>query len=431
MSIGILAIVAVLILSFLRVPLGFSLLTVSLVGIALIMDTEVALSLLPMTISEAVLSYELAVVPMFILMGNVISRTGISRDLFTSANAFFGHIRGGLSLSTMVACAGFSAVCGSSYATAATMSKVAYPSMRSYGYSEGLATATIAAGGTLGILIPPSIILVIYGILTQSNIGDLFIAGVVPGLLGLVMYMGCIYLISVLNPATAPQGERMDWKIRLSSLKGVWSFLFIFALIIGGLYLKWFSPTEAAGIGAGIALLVAALSGKLSLKTLREVLLETAYTSVALYSVLFGALLFSKLISYSGLADGILETVQAAGVEGVGLIIMILLVFLLLGCVMDSLAIILIFVPLFSPLIMAQGFDLVWFGIVVVVATEIALITPPIGMNVFVLRAALPDVPVATVFKGLLPFIMTDVLRLALLITFPGIALWLVALSGG
>ncbi|MCB1639540.1 MAG: TRAP transporter large permease subunit, partial [Thiothrix sp.] len=335
MSIGILAIVAVLILSFLRVPLGFSLLTVSLVGIALIMDTEVALSLLPMTISEAVLSYELAVVPMFILMGNVISRTGISRDLFTSANAFFGHIRGGLSLSTMVACAGFSAVCGSSYATAATMSKVAYPSMRSYGYSEGLATATIAAGGTLGILIPPSIILVIYGILTQSNIGDLFIAGVVPGLLGLVMYMGCIYLISVLNPATAPQGERMDWKIRLSSLKGVWSFLFIFALIIGGLYLKWFSPTEAAGIGAGIALLVAALSGKLSLKTLREVLLETAYTSVALYSVLFGALLFSKLISYSGLADGILETVQAAGVEGVGLIIMILLVFLLLGCVMD------------------------------------------------------------------------------------------------
>ncbi|HPQ95987.1 MAG: TRAP transporter large permease [Thiothrix sp.] len=431
MSIGILAIIAVLALSFLRVPLGFSLLTVSLTGIALVMDTEVALSLLPMTISEAVLSYELAVVPMFILMGNVISRTGISRDLFASANAFFGHIRGGLSLSTMVACAGFSAVCGSSYATAATMSRVAYPSMRRYGYSEGLATATIAAGGTLGILIPPSIILVIYGILTQSNIGDLFIAGVVPGLLGLVMYMGCIYLISMLNPAVAPKGERVDWKTRLSSLKGVWSFLFIFALIIGGLYLKWFSPTEAAGIGAGIALLVAALSGKLDLKTLREVLLETAYTSVALYTVLFGALLFSKLISYSGLADGILEYVQAAGLQGVSLIIMILLVFLVLGCVMDSLAIILIFVPLFSPLIEAQGFDLVWFGIVVVVATEIALITPPIGMNVFVLRAALPGVPVATVFRGLVPFIMTDILRLALLITFPGLALWLVALSSG
>lgn len=431
MTIGMLAIIAVLVLSFLRVPLAFSLLTVSMVSISLLMGFDVALTLLPMTLSEAVLSYELAVVPMFILMGNVISRTGISKDLFLSANAFFGHIRGGLSLSTMVACAGFSAVCGSSYATAATMSKVAYPSMRRYGYSEGLATATIAAGGTLGILIPPSIILVIYGILTQTNIGDLFIAGVLPGLLGLAMYMACIWIISLLKPDSAPRGETTDWKTRLSSLKGVWSFIFIFALIIGGLYLKWFSPTEAAGIGAGIALIVATLSGKMNLKVLREVLLETAYTSVALYTVLFGALLFSKFISYSGLADGILEFVQAAGVEGIALLIMILLVFLVLGCVMDSLAIILIFVPLFAPLIVAEGHDLVWFGIVVVVATEIALITPPIGMNVFVLRATLPDVPLATIFKGLLPFVLTDIVRLVLLILFPVIALGLVKLSAG
>lgn len=431
MTIGMLAIIAVLVLSFLRVPLAFSLLTVSLVSISLLMGFDVALTLLPMTISEAVLSYELAVVPMFILMGNVISRTGISKELFISANAFFGHIRGGLSLSTMVACAGFSAVCGSSYATAATMSKVAYPSMRRYGYSEGLATATIAAGGTLGILIPPSIILVIYGILTQTNIGDLFIAGVLPGLLGLAMYMACIWIISLLKPDSAPRGETTDWKTRLSSLKGVWSFIFIFALIIGGLYLKWFSPTEAAGIGAGIALMVATLSGKMNLKVLREVLLETAYTSVALYTVLFGALLFSKFISYSGLADGILEFVQAAGVEGIALLVMILLVFLVLGCVMDSLAIILIFVPLFAPLIVAEGHDLVWFGIVVVVATEIALITPPIGMNVFVLRATLPDVPIATIFKGLLPFVLTDIVRLILLILFPVIALGLVELSAG
>ncbi|MEZ5535381.1 MAG: TRAP transporter large permease [Thiolinea sp.] len=430
MTIGLLAIFAVLLLSFLRVPLAFSLLTVSLAAIALLMGTDVALTLLPMTISEAVLSYELAVVPMFILMGNVISRTGISKELFNSANAFFGHIRGGLALSTMVACAGFSAVCGSSYATAATMSKVAYPSMRRYGYAEGLATATIAAGGTLGILIPPSIILVIYGILTQTNIGDLFIAGVVPGLLGLVMYMTCIWIISLWKPDSAPRGEKTDWKTRLSSLKGVWAFIFIFALIIGGLYLKWFSPTEAAGIGAGIALLVATFSGKMTLKLLREVLLETAYTSVTLYAVLFGALLFSKFVSYSGLADGILEFVQAAGVEGLALVVMILLVFLVLGCVMDSLAIILIFVPLFAPLIVAEGHDLVWFGIVVVVATEIALITPPIGMNVFVLRATLPDVPIVTIFKGLVPFILTDVLRLSLLIAFPAIALWLVQLSG-
>lgn len=431
MTIGVMAIIAVLILAFLRIPLGFALLTVSLAGLTMLMGFDVALTLLPMTISEAVLSYELAVVPMFILMGNVISRTGISHDLFRSANAFFGHVRGGLALSTMVACAGFSAVCGSSYATAATMSKVAYPSMREHGYSEELSTATIAAGGTLGILIPPSIILVIYGILTQTNIGDLFIAGVVPGILGLVMYMLAIYLVSLSRPDSAPAGERTDWKGRLASLKGVWSFLFIFALIIGGLYMKWFSPTEAAGIGAGIALTIATLSGKMSIPVLKDVLLDTARTSIILYTVLFGASLFSKLISYSGLADGILEMVSAQGISGLMLMLMIIMVFLLLGCVMDSLAIILIFVPLFAPLIDAQGYDLVWFGIVVVVATEIALITPPLGMNVFVLRATLPEVQLTTIFKGLVPFIGMDLLRLALLTTFPAITLWLVKLSSG
>lgn len=429
MTIGVIAIIAVLLLAFLRVPLGFALLTVSLVALTLLMGFDVALTLLPMTISEAVLSYELAVVPMFILMGNVISRTGISHDLFRSANAFFGHVRGGLALSTMVACAGFSAVCGSSYATAATMSKVAYPSMRQHGYSEGLATATIAAGGTLGILIPPSIILVIYGILTQTNIGDLFIAGVIPGILGLVMYMLAIYLVSLAQPDSAPAGEKSNWKERLTSLKGVWSFLFIFALIIGGLYMKWFSPTEAAGIGAGIALIIATISGKMNIPVLKDVLLDTARTSIILYTVLFGALLFSKLISYSGLADGILEMVSTFGISGLMLMLMIILVFLLLGCVMDSLAIILIFVPLFAPLIDAQGYDLVWFGIIVVVATEIALITPPLGMNVFVLRATLPDVPLVTIFKGLVPFIGMDLLRLALLTAFPAITLWLVQLS--
>ena len=431
MTIGVLAIIAVLILAFLKVPLGFALLTVSLGGLTLLMDFDVAMTLLPMTISEGVLSYELAVVPMFIMMGNVISRTGISHDLFKSANAFFGHIRGGLALSTMVACAGFSAVCGSSYATAATMSKVAYPSMRKHGYSEGLATATIAAGGTLGILIPPSIILVIYGIITQTNIGDLFIAGVVPGILGLMMYMLAIYLVSLWNPESAPAGERTNWKGRIASLKGVWAFVFIFTLIIGGLYLKWLSPTEAAGIGAGIALIVATLSGKMSLPILKDVLMDTARTSIILYTVLFGALLFSKLISYSGLADGILEQVAAFGISGLMLMLVIILVFLVLGCVMDSLAIILIFVPLFAPLIEAQGYDLVWFGIVVVVATEIALITPPLGMNVFVMRATLPEVPLTTIFKGLVPFIGVDLIRLALLTAFPAITLWLVKLSSG
>ena len=362
---------------------------------------------------------------MFILMGNVISKTGIAHDLLRAAYAFVGNVRGGLALSTMVACSGFSAVCGSSYATAATMAKVAYPSMKKYKYSDELATGTIAAGGTLGILIPPSIIMVIYGILTQTNIGHLFIAGVIPGLLGLVMYMLVIRLVAARDPDQAPKGEYTPWPEKLRALSGVWPFLLIFGLVIGGLYGKIFTPTEAAGMGAGLAIIVATLHGRLSLDILRKIIIDTAYTSISLYSVLFGALMLSKLLTLSGLAGGVLGLVQSTGLEGLALIMVIMLVFLVLGCVMDSMAIILIFVPLFAPIVVAQGFDLVWFGIIVIVVTEIALITPPVGMNVFVLKAVLPDVPVVRIFKGLIPFVAIDVVRLALLVAFPAITLWL------
>ena len=425
MIVGFISMAVAILLAFLRVPLAFALLGTSIVGLGIATNWNIAFRLLPMTISEAVMSYDLAVVPMFILMGNVISRTGIAHDLFRAAYAFVGSVRGGLALSTMVACSGFSAVCGSSYATAATMAKVAYPSMKKYGYSDELGAGTIAAGGTLGILIPPSIIMVIFGILTQTNIGHLFVAGVIPGLLGLLMYMGAIRLVAALNPDHAPKGEKVSWSERFKSLAGVWPFLLLFGLIIGGLYGKWFTPTEAAGMGAGLSILIATFHGRLNLKTLREVIIETAYTSVSLYTVLFGALMLSKLLTMSGLASGILGLVESTGLEGTALIFAILLVFLVLGCVMDSMAIILIFVPLFAPIVVANGFDLVWFGIVVIVATEIALITPPVGMNVFVLKAVLPDVPVTKIFKGLVPFIAVDLVRLAVLVLFPGITLWL------
>ena len=428
MTIGLICLAAVLLLAFLRVPLGISLLMVSVGGITYINNFEVAATLLPMTLSEAAFSYELACVPLFILMGNVLSRTGISSDLFRAAYAFLGAVRGGLALATMVTCAGFSAVCGSSFATAATMSKVAYPSMQKYGYSDRLASATIAAGGTLGILIPPSIILMIYGILTQQNIGELFIAGMLPGLLGLAMYMGVIYVIAVLRPEHAPRGERFSAKERWESLGGVWPFLALFLLIIGGLYAGWFTATEAGGIGAGVALMIAWVQKRLSWRTFYETLQETAFTSVMLYVVLFGAMMFSQLISFSGLADALLELVAGSGLSKLGILLAILAVFLLLGCVMDSMAIILIFVPLFAPTLVAQGFDLVWFGIIVVVLTEIGLITPPVGMNVFVLKANLPKVPVGTIFRGLYPFVGIDLLRLAILVAFPPISLYLVEL---
>lgn len=426
MMTGLLCLGLVLVLAFLRVPLGISLLAVSMGGIAAIKGFDVARTVLPMTLSEAAFSYELAVVPLFILMGNVLSCTGISQDLFRAAHAFLGSVRGGLALATMVTCAGFSAVCGSSLATAATMSKVAYPSMQQYGYSDRLASATIAAGGTLGILIPPSIILMIYGILTQQNIGELFIAGVLPGLLGLAMYMLVIYLIAVLKPEHAPRGARVAAAERWASLAGVWPFVALFIVIIGGLYKGLFTATEAGGIGAGMALLIAKLQGRLDWLRFIEVMKETAMTSVMLYVVLFGAMIFSQLVSFSGLADELLSMVNGWGLSRMGVLVSILVVFLLLGCVMDSMAIILIFVPLFTPTLIAQEFDLVWFGIIVVVLTEIGLITPPVGMNVFVLKANLPSVPVGTIFRGLLPFIAIDVLRLGLLVAFPSISLLLV-----
>jgi tripartite ATP-independent transporter DctM subunit len=424
--VGFISMAAVILLALLRVPLGIALMSVSLAGLAYITSTTTALTLFPMTVSEAVLSYDLAIVPMFILMGNIISRTGIAQDLFRAANAYLGSVRGGLSLATMVTCAGFGAVCGSSYATAATMAKVAYPSMRRYGYSDGLASATIAAGGTLGILIPPSIILVIYGIITQTNIGDLFVAGVLPGLLGLALYMLAVVWVAWRRPEEAPRGEPSSWGDRIASLRGIWPFLFLFALIIGGLYADLFTATEAAGIGAGMAVLVGFVHGRLTLSMLRKVILETAYTSISLYVVLFGAMMLSKLLTMSGLSVGILGLVEGMGLTGYWLILAIVLIFLVLGCVLDSMAIILIFVPLFAPVVAAQGFDLIWFGIIVVVVTEIALITPPVGMNVFVLKAVLPHVPVLRIFRGLVPFIAVDLIRLSLLVAFPAISLWLV-----
>lgn len=425
MIIGGISMAAVIVMAFLRVPLAFALLSVSIVGIGLSISWNTALLLLPLTISDAVMSYDLAVVPMFILMGNVIAKTGIANDLFRAAYAFVGNVRGSLALSTMVACSGFSAVCGSSYATAATMAKVAYPSMKKYGYSDQLSTATIAAGGTLGILIPPSIIMVIYGILTQTNIGQLFIAGVIPGLFGLAMYMLAIRLIAMIHPEHAPKGAPMPLADKVRALAGVWPFLLLFGTIIGGLYAKLFTPTEAAGMGAGLAIIIASLHGRLGLRVLRAVIIDTAYASISLYTVLFGALMLSKFLTMSGLAAGILGMVQATGLTGTALVFVILLVFLVLGSVMDSMAIILIFVPLFAPIIVAQGLDLVWFGIIVVVTTEIALITPPVGMNVFVLKAVLPDVPVVTIFRGLIPFIAFDLIRLVILALFPAVSLWL------
>lgn len=426
MILGMMALLSILVLAFLRVPLGIALLTVSLIGLSILFGPGLAGNMLAMTISENAFSYDLAVLPMFLLMGNLLAATGISTDLFRAANAFLGARKGGLALATMVSCAGFASVCGSSFATAATMSKVAYPSMKEFGYSDRLSSATIAAGGTLGILIPPSTVLMLYGILTETSIGDLFIAGVLPGLLGLFLYAGVVVLIAHLRPQDAPRSPSVPFAEKMRSLVGVWPFCALFALIIGGIYFRLFTPTEAAGLGAGFAILIPLLQRRLSFAILRKAFAETVTTSVMLYIVLFGAMLLAKLISVSGMGESIQGMLVGSGLSSYETLFCVLAVFLVLGCVMDSLAIILICVPLFAPIILAFDMDLVWFGILVVVVTEIGLITPPVGMNVFVLNSCLPGVRMTTIFRGLIPFIAIDVLRLFLLAAFPAISLYLV-----
>jgi tripartite ATP-independent transporter DctM subunit len=372
-------------------------------------------------------------VPLFILMGLFVNKGGLSRELYQASYAFLGHLRGGLAMATIVACGGFAAICGSSLATAATMSKVAMPQMRRFKYDDALSTASIAAGGTLGILIPPSVILVIYGLLTETSIGALFIAGVIPGAMGVLFYLGAVRWTVMRRPEAGPAGERTERPDRWGALRDVWAVLLLFVAVIGGLYgifNVWpvnlaFSPTEAAGMGAMGAFLIALARGTLTVKGTFEVLGEAATTSAALFAVLIGASIFSNFVNLAGLPEALLSVVTENAVAPWMVIALILLIYLALGCVFESLSMLLLTVPIFFPLVTSLGYDPVWFGIVVVVVVEISLITPPVGLNVFVLRGVVGDVSTGTIFRGVTPFWVADILRLALLVALPGLVLFL------
>lgn len=428
MSTALIGFAILLLLVFLRLPIAFAMGLVGFVGFALQTNIRASLSMVGRLVIDTGQDYGLSVVPLFILMGLFVNRAGLSTELYRASYAFLGHFRGGLAMATIVACGGFSAICGSSLATAATMSRVAMPPMRKYGYADGLAAASIAAGGTLGILIPPSVILVIYGLLTEQSIGKLFIAGIVPGLLGILFYMLAIRFAVARSPAAGPAGERSGWRERLVALRGVWAVLFLFLLVIGGIYGGVFTPTEAAGIGAGGAFLIALARRALSLYDLTEVLMDTARTTAMLFSVLIGALIFSNFVNRAGLPDALLALVTGFDVSPLLVMCLILLVYIVLGCVFESLSMLLLTVPIFFPLVQSLGFDLIWFGIIVVVVTEISLITPPVGLNVFVLRGVLGDVSTGTIFRGVTPFWLVDILRLALLVLVPSLSLWLPSL---
>jgi C4-dicarboxylate transporter DctM subunit len=430
---SILGLGAVLILVFLRMPIAIAMGVIGFIGYAEIRGFRASISMVARLVIDTAQDYGLSVVPLFILMGLFVSKGGLSRELYQVSYSFMGHLKGGLAMATIVACAGFSAICGSSLATAATMSKVAMPQMRKYGYKDGLSTASIAAGGTLGILIPPSVILVIYGLLTETSIGKLFIAGVIPGFLGVLFYLAAVKWTVTRDPESGPAGTRSTWRERLAAIRGVWAVLLLFFLVIGGLYGLldiWplnltFSPTEAAGMGAAGAFFIALSRRSLSFKGTIQVLIDAAQTAATLFTVLIGAWVFSNFVNIAGLPNALKDFVTAAGLAPMMVMLMILLIYVLLGCVFESLSMLLLTVPIFFPLVISLGFDPVWFGIIVVVVTEISLITPPVGLNVFILKGVVGNVTTATIFKGVTPFWIVDIIRLAILVLIPSLVLFL------
>lgn len=424
-AVALIGFVVLFVLMLLRVPVGMAMGLVGVCGYSYLVGPGPALKLIGQTSMRTVTDYTFGVIPMFMLMGAFVSVSGVSKELFRAANSFVGHLRGGLGVATVVACGGFAAICGSSVATAATFAGVAYPEMRRYGYPQSFSTGVIAAGGTLGAMLPPSTVLAVYAIITQQDIGKLFMAGIVPGLLALVMYVVTIAILVKLRPDMLPAGPVRPWSERVKGLKEVWAPLVLFAFVIGGLYGGVFTPTEAGGMGAGGAFLLGVLRGKLSRAQIREALLSATRTSAAVFTVLIGALLFGYFLTITQVPQRLTELLSSLGLGPYGVLALIMLMYLVLGCLMDAMAMIILTVPIIFPIVVGLGFDPIWFGIIIVMTVELGLIHPPVGMNVFVIKSVVKDVSFSTIFKGVIPFVITDLLRLLILIVFPIIALWL------
>jgi len=424
-AVAVLGFVALFVLMLLRVPVGMAMGLVGVVGYSYLVGPGPALKLVGQTSMRTVTDYTFGVIPMFMLMGALVSVSGVSRELFKAANSMIGHLRGGLGVATVVACGGFAAICGSSVATAATFSAVAYPEMRRFNYPQSFSTGVIAAGGTLGAILPPSTVLAVYAILTQQDIGKLFMAGIVPGILAMAMYVLTIAVIVKTRPGWLPSGEVKPWSERLKDLKNVWAPLVLFVFVIGGLYGGFFTPTEAGGVGASGAFILGLVRRKLDGPKIREALLSATRTAAAVFTVLIGALLFGYFLTITQSPQKLTEFLTGLGIGRYGVLALIMLMYLVLGCLMDAMAMIILTVPIIYPVIVHLGFDPIWFGVIIVMTVELGLIHPPVGMNVFVIKSVVKDVSFTTIFKGVLPFIVTDIIRLVILIAFPIIALWL------
>jgi tripartite ATP-independent transporter DctM subunit len=408
-----------------RVPVGMAMGLVGVTGFGYIVGSGPAIKMIGQTSMRTVTDFNFAVVPMFLLMGAFATTSGMSRELFRAANAFLGHRRGGLGIATIAACGGFAAICGSSVATAATFSKVAYPEMRRFNYPQSFSTGVIAAGGTLGIMIPPSTVFAVYGLITEQDVGKLFIAGVLPGLLAVAMYMITVSLIGYARPNFLPRGARADWHERLSSLKDVWATLLLFVFVIGSIYGGFATATEAAGVGAAGAFVIGLVRGRLSWADIRRSLLEATRTTAAVFTILIGAILFGYFLTVTQTPQKITAVLTGLGLGPYGVLVLLMVLYLVLGCLMDALSMVTLTIPIIFPVILSLGFDPIWFGVIIVMTVELGLIHPPVGMNIFVIKSVVEDVKISTIFYGVMPFIVTDILRLIILIVFPIIALYL------
>jgi len=423
--VAIVGFVVLFVLMLLRVPVGIAMGIVGVGGFAAVANVTSALGLLAGSPFSTVTDFNFSIIPMFILMGAFASAAGLSSDLFRAAQAWLGHYRGGLAMSAIAACGGFAAINGSSVATAATMTNVALPEMRKAGYDAGFSTGVIAAGGTLGIMIPPSVIFVLYGIMTQTDVGKLFVAGIVPGVLGVLMYIITIRILAWRDPGKMPAGRRYTWPERFASLKDVWETLLLFLFVIGGMYAGWFTVTEAAGMGAMGALVIGVLQRRLTAKLVMSSLIESLRTTAAIFMIVIGAYLFGYFLAITQATQKAIALLVGLPISAYGVLTIILIVYFILGALMDELAMILLTVPIVFPVMTHLGFDPVWFGVIIVMTCTLGLICPPVGMNVFVINSIARDVSLGRIYRGVAPFIVTDIIRLTILCVFPALALFL------
>lgn len=427
-TVGLIGVIALVLFLFSRMPVGFVMALVGFLGFAYTVNLDAALSLLARDIFTTFASYDLTVIPLFIFMGQLAFHSGISRRLYDSVNVLMGHYRGGLAIATIGACAGFSAISGSTTATAATMATVTLPEMRRYKYAPSLATGSVAAGGSLGILIPPSTVFIVYGILTEQSIGKLFAAGILPGIVLSLLFMATIYIWVRLNPNIAPQGAKTTFKEKAGSFIGVIETLIIFGAVMGGLFFGVFTPTEAAAIGAFLTLLVSLARGQLSWQGLTQSLISSTRISCMVMVIVTGAIVFGHFMAITRIPFALANWVSTLPLPSYAIMGVIIGLYLLGGCFMDSLAMVMLTIPIFYPVALNLGFHPIWFGVIIVLVTEMGVLTPPVGVNVYVVHGIAKDVPMEEIFKGALPFVLALLVCAGLLLAFPQIVLFLPSL---